>query len=615
MQMFRAVILIFFLSAGTWLNAQDVSFRASAKNVVRVGERFQLVYSVNGEGKNFRPPSIEGFDVLSGPNTSQSSSIQIINGSVSRTVEYSFTFILQAKGEEGIFDIPAAEVTVEGNVYKSNPLKIQVIQSGSTQQGQQQGGTESGGATLDDLKDDVFVRAVINKSSPMQGEQVVITYKLYFRINIAAPEFTREPSFKGFWVNDLLQDRQNLPQYQEVYKGQNYHVAELKKLALFPQRSGEFDIDPLEVKVQAQVRAKTQTRSRDPFFDSFFNDPFFNRYQTVELPLTSNALSIKVKALPSTNKPADYSGAVGSFNISSSIDKTELKTNEAINLKYIVSGSGNVELVDKINVSFPPDFEVYDPKVTKNMNYQASGVAGRKTFEYLIIPRAAGNFTIDPVSFTYFDLGKKQYVTLNTPGYEIAVEKGDDSDGNFTYTGGNQADIRYLGSDIRHIRVGDPGFRLTGAFFFGSTLFYALLAAPLALFIFFVVFWKNELKKRSNLALMKNRKATKVARKKMKKAETFMKENSRDAFYEEVSQALWGYLSDKFSIPLANLSVETVNETLAAKGVKEETITKFTETLNNCEFARFAPGDSHTAMENIYNEAVNLVSHMERELK
>jgi len=449
----------------------------------------------------------------------------------------------------------------------------------------------------------------------MQGEQVVITYKLYFRINIAAPEFTREPSFKGFWVNDLLQDRQNLPQYQEVYKGQNYHVAELKKLALFPQRSGEFEIDPLEVKVQAQVKAKTQTRSRDPFFDSFFNDPFFNRYQTVELPLTSNALSIKVKALPNTNKPADYSGAVGSFNISSSIDKTELKTNEAINLKYIVSGSGNVELVDKINVNFPPDFEVYDPKVTKNMNYQALGVAGRKTFEYLIIPRAAGNFTIDPVSFTYFDLGKQQYVTLNTPGYEIAVEKGDDSDGSFTYTGGNQADIRYLGKDIRHIRLGDPGFRLTGAFFFGSTLFYALLAAPLALFIFFVLFWKNELKKRSNLALMKNRKATKVARKKMKKAETFMKENSRDAFYEEVSQALWGYLSDKFSIPLANLSIETVNGTLAAKGVKEETIAKFTETLNNCEFARFAPGDSHTAMENIYNEAVNLVSHMERELK
>ncbi len=615
MQMLRTVILIITLLAGHLASAQEITFRASAKNVVRVGERFQLVYTVNGEGQNFRPPSIEGFDVLSGPSTSQSSSIQIINGSVSRSVEYSFTFILQARGEEGIFEIPASEVTVDGKTYTSNPVKVQVIQSGSNQQGQQQGGGGGEVTTAEDLKDDVFVRAVINKASPVQGEQVVITYKLYFRINIASPEFKKEPSFKGFWVNDLLQNRQNLPQYQEVYGGQNYHVAELKKLALFPQRSGEFSIDPLEVNVQAQVRAKTQARSRDPFFDSFFNDPFFNRYQNVEVPLKSNALTIRVKELPSANKPADFGGSVGSFDISSSIDRTELKTNEAINLKFTVSGTGNVELVDRLNVSFPPDFETYDPKVAKNMNYLASGVSGKKTFEYLLIPRAAGTFTIDPVSFTFFDLNKQQYITLRTTPYEIRVEKGDDSEAGFTYTGGNQADIRYLGSDIRHIRVGKPGFRLIGSFFFGSAIFYVLLAAPLFLFILFIMIWKNELKKRSNLALMRNRKATRVARKKMKKAESFLKENNKDAFYEEVSQALWGYLSDKFSIPLANLSIDTVNETLNARNVKEETIRKFTETLNNCEFARFAPGDSQATMENIYNEAVGLVSHMERELK
>jgi hypothetical protein len=617
MNTIRTLIVLIILLAGYSTEAQQVTFRASAKNVVRVGERFQLVYTVNGEGQNFKPPAIEGFDVLSGPSTSQSSSIQIINGSVSRSVEYTFTFILQAKGEEGIFDIPPAEVTVDGKTYKSNPLKVQVVQSGATQQGQQQqrGGEDPGVTMADDLKDDVFVRAVLNKSAPIQGEQVVVTYKLYFRINIASPEFKKEPSFKGFWVNDLLQNRQNLPQYQEVYAGQNYHVAELKKLALFPQRSGQFTIDPLEVTVQAQVRAKTQARSRDPFFDSFFNDPFFNRYQNIEVPLKSNSLSIKVRELPTTNKPADFGGSVGNFDISSSIDRTELKTNEAINLKFTVSGTGNVELVDRLNVSFPPDFEAYDPKVTKSMNYLASGVSGKKTFEYLLIPRAAGTFSIDPVSFTYFDLNKQQYVTLKTPAYEIKVEKGDDSESGITYTGANQNDIRYLGSDIRHIRVHNPEFRLIGSLFFGSTSYYLLLAAPLVLFILFVMIWKKELKKRSNLALMKNRKATKVARKKMKKAETFLKENNKEAFYEEVSQALWGYLSDKFSIPLANLSIDTVNATLRVKEVKEETIAKFTETLNNCEFARFAPGDSQTAMENIYNEAVNLVSHMERELK
>lgn len=595
---------------------QNVSFRASAKNVVRTGERFRLVYTLNGEGSNFRPPAFEGFEILSGPSTSQSSSIQIINGNVSRTVEYSYTFILQAKGEEGIFDIDPAEVAVEGNTYKSNPLKIQVIKSASGQPGQQpRSGTQSDGAGVDDLKDDVFVRALVNKTSPMQGEQVTVTYKLYFRINIAAPEFTSEPSFKGFWVNDLLKDRQSLPQYQEVYKGQNYHVAELKKLALFPQRSGDFKIDPLKLNVQAQIRTKTQSRSRDPFFDSFFNDPFFNRYKTVEVPLVSNGLTITTRPLPTANKPADFSGAVGSFELASDIDKTSLKTNEAINLKFTVKGTGNVELIDKLNVTFPPDFEVYDPKITKKMNYSASGVSGSKTFEYLLIPRAAGNFTIDPITLTFFDLGKNRYITLNTPSYDIAVEKGDDSDAAFSFTAPNQTDVRYIGSDIRHIRVTTPEFRLIGTFFFGSTWFYLLIAIPFVLFIFFIIFWKNELKKRSNLALMRNRKATKVARKKMKKADQFMKENQKDAFYEEVSQALWGYLSDKFSIPLANLSIDTVNATLSAKGVKEETINQFTEALNNCEFARFAPGDSQTAMDKIYNEAVNLISHMEREIK
>lgn len=608
----KSFILILLLVISHLLSGQDVTFRASAKNVVRTGERFQLIYSVNGEGKNFRPPAIEGFDVLNGPSTSQNSSIQIINGSVSRSVDYTFTFILQAKGTENIFDIPPAEVTVDGKKYKSNPLKIQVIKAGAKQQNQQQGNNQ--GISVEDLKDDVFVRAIINKRSPMQGEQIVVTYKLYFRINVSSPEYTKEPSFKGFWVNDLLRDRQSLPQYQEVYKGQNYHVAELKKLALFPQRSGEFKIDPLEVKVQAQVKAQNQSRSKDPFAD-FFNDPFFNRFKTIEVPMRSNSLTINVKPLPTANKPADFSGAVGKFTLSSEIDRTDLKTNEAINLKYTVSGTGNVELVDKINVNFPPDFETYDPKISKNIKYAEAGVSGKKTFEYLLIPRAAGDFVIDPITFTYYDLARKKYVSLQSPGYEIQVEKGDDSDQAFTFTGNNQTDIRYIGSDIRHIRTTPPQLRMTGTFFFGSNLYLSLLAIPLMMFILFVFIWKKELKKRSNLALMKNRKATKIARKKMKKAEQFMKQDNKKEFYVEVSQALWGYLSDKFSIPLANLSIDTVNETLIAREVTEETIQKFTDTLNNCEFARFAPGDSQAAMENIYNEAINLITHMEKELK
>ncbi len=614
MQKIISILFILLITSASVLEAQDVIFQGSAKNVVRIGQRFQLIYTLNAEGKNFQSPDIDNFKVLSSPSVSQSSSIQIINGSVSRTVEYSYTILLEAI-EEGIFEIPPAEITVENKTYKSNPLKIQVVKGGSTQQNQQQnrsGNTNT--ITLDDLKDDLFVRAVVDKRTPIQGEQIVVTYKLYFRINISNPDYTKEPSFKGFWVNDLLKNAQRLPQYQENYKGKNYHVAELKKLALFPQRSGQIKIDPMELNVQAQVKSKTQKRTRDPFFDSFFNDPFFNRYQTVNVPLSSNGITLDIKPLPSSNKPADFNGAVGKFNLNSSIDKTELKANEAINYKITVSGTGNVELVDKVDVSFPPDFEVYDPKITKKINY-ANKVSGNKTFEYLIIPRTPGDFKIEPVKFTFYDLSKKKYISLTTPAYDIKVDKGDGSESDYVYSGVNQSDIRYIGTDIRHILVDDPGLKVMGLFFFGSTLFYVLLAVPLILFIFFVIFWKNELKKRSNIALMKNRKATKVATKRMKKAEHFMKENKKEEFYEEVSQALWGYLSDKFSIPLANLSIDTVNETLTEKEVNENTIKIFIETLNNCEFARFAPGDSNTTMEKIYNEGINIISHMERELR
>lgn len=593
--------------------AQDVTFQASAKNVVRTGERFQLTYSVNTEGKNFRGPSITDFNVLGGPSTSQSSSVQIINGNVSRTVEYTFTYVLQAT-KEGIFDIVPATITVDGKNYESNAVKIQVVKSGTTQQG----GTktnEGSTASADDFKDDAFIRVSTNKSNPMQGEQIIVTYKLYFRININAPRFEKEPSFKGFWVNDLQKDRQTYVQYQETYKGQQYQVAELKKVALFPQRSGKITIPAMEGTCQTQIKSASKSRSRDPFFDSFFNDPFSSRYKTIELPLKSNSLTIDVKPLPSANKPADFNGAVGSFDFSSNINKTELKANEAINLKFTVSGQGNVELVDKIDVTFPPDFEVYDPKISKNINAANNGISGKKTFEYIIIPRVPGDFVIEPVKFSYFDLSKKKYVTLTSPEYKISVEKGDGTASDVNYSNVNRSDIRYIGSDIRYIKTGNPELGLIGAFFFGSTLFYILLLLPLVIFILFIIIWKKELKKRSNMALMRNRKATKVAQKRLKKAQQFLSEKKQSEFYEEVSQAIWGYLSDKFSIPLASLSVDTVSETLTRKEVKPEIIEKFIEIINNCEFARFAPGESHSNMEQIYNEAMNVISQMESDLR
>lgn len=616
MKLFLSAILAFMITGITGVSGQGVQFRANAPNTVQSGERFNLVYTLNAEGRNFRGPAIENFSVLSGPSTSQSSSIQIINGKVARSVEYSFTYVLAA-GKEGVFEIPPAKITVDGTSYDSNPVKINVAKGSSGTQGQQgsQSGQSGSSGNFDDLKDDVFIRAVASKTNPMQGEQIVITYKLYFRINISAPEFRKEPSFMGFWKTDLNKDRQSYKQYTENYNGQQYNVAEIKKFALFPQKSGKIEIEVAYATCQAQVREQSQQKSRDPFFDSFFNDPFFNRYKTVEIPLSANAMTINVIPLPTSNRPPQFNGAVGSFEFTPSIDKTSLKANEAINLKFTIRGKGNIELVDKLPVSFPPDFEVYDPKITSDINIAEDGVSGSKTFEYLIIPRTQGIFTIKPVNFSFFDLKRNTYQTLSSPEYTINVAKGEGSAGNVTYSGVNQADIKYIGSDIRHIKTKGLKLKAIGSYFFGSSLFYALYLLPVLLFIVFITTMKKELKKRSNISLMRNRKATKVAQKRMKKAQTFMQENKKNEFFEEVSLALWGYLSDKFSIPLSNLSMDTVKDALLAKEVNEATIKQFIETLEHCEYARFAPGESNSAMDNIYNEAVKIISQIENELK
>jgi len=604
---FLIILLLFSTILQGW--AQDVQFSASAKNVVRTGEKFQITYSLNQNGSDFNWPAMKNFRIVSGPYTSSGSSVQIINGQVSRSVDYSFTFVVMAK-DEGIFEISSAKVKIDGKLYQSNSLKIQVVKSTNNQQGGQNSGNSSGD---NDFSNDVFLKVTTSKKNPYQGEEVIITYKLYYRINISDPYFKKEPSFRGFWVQDIM-DRKGFVQYTESVKGQQFHVAEIRKYALFPQKSGKLTIESIDATVQAQIKSQSNQRSRDPF-GNFFSDPFSSRYKNIEINLDTKPLSLNVKPLPSRNKPADFSGAVGNFKMTAKVDKNSLKTNDALTLTITMSGKGNVELIKNPEISFPPDFEVYDPQITKKINYSKNGISGTKTFEYIIIPRTTGEFTINPIKFSFFDLKQKKYKTLQSDKFNISVEKGDGQQSNVTYSGTNQKDIKYIGSDIRHIKTNYPDFKLSGNIFFGSSLFYILLVIPFLLFILFIFIWKKELQKRSNVALLKNRKATKVAHKKLKKAHAYLKNENTSEFYIEISQALWGYLSDKFSIPLTNLSMDTVKASLENENVKPETIITFIELLNNCEFVRFAPGDSTSAMDNLYNQAVNAISIMENELK
>jgi hypothetical protein len=608
-------ILAFLIDGIADMSGQGIEFTASAKGNVQVGEQFRLVFTVNQQVDRFEGPDFDGFSMLSGPNQSTSQSYQFINGKVSQSYQVTYTYYLQAN-KAGTLSIGPARITVGGKTYQSNSLTINVSQSSSPQSPAPSSNQRSGQPRQETAnKNDIFIKATVDKPDPYQGEQVIVTYKIYTTVPISQINIDKISSFPGFWNQSLLNDNDPLKQYNEKLNGKDYVVADLRKIALFAQRSGVINIEPMELQCVAQIKS-ANSQTRDPFFDNFFNDPFFNRsYQNVELKVESNPLSINVKPLPASGRPLDFSGAVGSFNISSSLDRTELKTNEPLNLKITITGKGNLELIDPLTVSFPPDFETYDPKITNNLTKNSSGISGSRTFEYLIIPRNTGEFQIKPAEFSYFDPSRQSYITLSTPLYNIKVNKGADQPGGVTYSGISQKNIQFIGSDIRHIRTGYIQLEHINSFLISSTSFILWLLIPVLLFITFIVLWSKNKKRSSNIALVRNRKANKVARKNLQKASEYLRNNSTEAFFEEISRALWGYISNKFNIPLADLSIETVHNRLSDKSITSDSIGKFTSILENCEFARFAPGDKSGKMQEIYNQALEVISKIEQELK
>ncbi len=603
-----ALILIFMLLSANMF-ADDIKFTATGKTAVRVGEKFQLIYKINAEGKGFNGPNITNFQVLSGPNTSTNSSVQIINGQVKSKVDYIFSYILKAT-KDGSFKIPAARINVNGKNYTSNSVAIKVVKSSGTSK------TSTGDNASTGSANQLFLRANISNTTPFQNEQVIITYRIYTNIPISNIDGSKISSFPGFWAKDLMQNVKEYPQSREMINGKEFVVAQVKKFALFPQRSGEIIIKPGELECVAQIKSQTNRKSTDPFFDSFFNDPFFNsRYQNIEKQLLSNSLKINVKPLPTQNKPANFTGAVGDFSFKSEISTLEVKANEAITLKYTLQGKGNIELIDPPNIVFPPDFEVYDPEIKNSISVKTNGVSGTRTFEYLIIPRNPGDYKIKSITFSFFNTKTNSFQKINTPDYAIKVNKGEMQVAGVTYTGIGKEDIRYIAKDIRHIKLPPFQLRPIDTFFFRSFWYNILLILPLIISVFIIIFWRQTVKRRSDIVRMKTRKATKASKKRLKLANSFLKEGKENNFYVEISRALWGYLSDKLTIPKAELSIDTVKEILQKRGVNQSITDMFIETLNNTEYARFAPGDKSENMEKIYNEALGVISKIERELK
>jgi len=605
-----------------WLWAQDApTLSVSTKKQVMVGERFQVVFEANAEGKNFQAPSFEGFTVVGGPFTSTSSSFQMVNGSMSHSVKCTYTFALQAY-QEGTFHIGSASLTVKGNKISSSPFDIKVLPDDGSHAAPSGGGSTSGqGQSQQNTSDpkvsgqDLFIRVIPSKKSVYVGEQVVLTYKIYTKVPVSSLSVERMPSYAGFWTKDISDNSGSLRQNSEYINGIEYTTAEIQKIVAVPQRSGTFTIEPMIIECIAQIRTeRNNSRSMDPF-EAFFNDPFFNRNITnVKKELTSQTLNLEVKSLPENGRPASFMGAVGDYNFKSDIDKTELSTNEAFTLTLTVSGTGNVELLQMPEPVFPPDFEVYDPKITMNVSNNANGLSGTKKAEYLVIPRRAGSFTVPAIEFSYFNPSNASYRTLQSQPYEIKVEKGKGGDDGGGIYASNQEGIKYLGSDVRHIMTGNAHLKPVHSVFFGSAAYFVALVVLLLLFVILLFVMKNREQQKLDTAANRNRKADKVARGRLKSAAQFLKAKDQEKFYVEMSQALWGYIADKLGIERSKLSMDTVNETMKAKNVPDELTQQFVDTLNSCEFARFAPGSAEAKMDDLYQRGIDVISKAEKVL-
>lgn len=607
MRKFIFIVTGLLFLAGTCLKADGVTFKASAPNAVVMGQQFQLTYTVNEEGAGgLRTPDLTDFDVLMGPTSSVSRSIQYINGKSSSSYSQTFTYVLMPK-KEGTFNLGPATIKIKNSNYSSNSLVIKVLPSDKTAEAASSGsgGSQASSGSSNIGGDELFVRMNVSKRSVYEQEGFLVTFKLYSLYDAALND-VKFPEFEGF----LAQDIELNPQWTlENYNGRNYRAVVIKQTVLYPQRSGKITIEGGKYDAVVRIRSKQRVRS-------IFDD-FFDTYQDVKRVLTTAPVTIDVKPLPS-GKPASFQGAVGSYTMKASISSDLIKTNEAVTINVTLSGNGNIKLAKNPVITFPNDFEVYDPKVNNNIKTTPTGTSGTKSIKYMAIPRYAGDFVIPAVQFSYFDPKDGSYKTLSSQPFKLHVEKGvggEISSGPVISNFGTQESVKYLGQDIRYIKVSKPHFVSNKEIFFGSFMYIMAYVLIAVLFIVFFAIYRKQVKENANIALVRTKKANKIAVRRLKKTKKLLKERKKEEFYDEVLHAVWGYLSDKLNIPQANLTKDNVEAELMVFGVDKEVSDDFINILNTCEFARYAPSQASEAMEQLFKQTVNAIGKMENIIK
>ena len=603
------VLAIFSASA-----AEKVTFEANSPLTVAVGEAFRVEFALNAkpDGDTFKAPSFEGFDVLAGPAISQGSSVQIVNGSMTKSVSYTYTFVLLPQAA-GNVTIGAAEVKVDGSSYRTRPLPIEIVNEGEGSRAQQQqGGSNRADDTQADAqsrigKDDILLRAVVSRSSVYKNEPLHVAFKLYTRVPYVNIVPESAPSFNGFWSQDLS-DPNSARVGRETYAGKVYETRVLYDYLLYPQQVGSLTIDPVDMTVVAQV--VVQSRHADPFFGG--GREVFNVPRKVQ----SQRATVQVKALPA-GAPASFSGAVGNFTMDTQFPSERIAANSGATVTVKISGTGNLTFVQAPKLPLPTSFEQYNVKTTESINTSASGISGYRQFEYHFIARAEGAYDIEPIEFTYFDPQRVQYVTLKSKPLTLEITPDARGGGDAVVMQGrgmSKEEVKMLGQDIRFIKLGGAQLRSERVPFIFSAAYWILLLGVLALFTMIYVALRKQIRESQNVALVRGKRANKVAVQRFRAAKRYMEEQNRHAFYEEMLRALWGYMSDKFNIPVANLTKENVREELHKRGVSSEDSQRFTDIITRCDEAQYSPVES-ARMNDVYSEGVNLISRIESVIK
>lgn len=597
----RLGLILYILSMVLVVKAQSIS--VWAPSAVSTGENFRIAYTVNTQNvEDFRAGNIPaGIEVIAGPYTSSQSSFQMVNGHTSSSSSITYTYTLYAE-KAGHYTIPGARAKIGGHTVTSKPVNIKVTgarrQNGNAPQmhDDADNGLRTAGSRISG--NDLFVRVSANKRRVHEQEPILLTYKVYTLVELTQLD-GKMPDLTGFHTQEVKLPAQKSFHVEKV-NGRNYRCVTWSQYVMYPQMTGALKIPSITFKgIVVQ-----QNRSVDPL-EAFFNGG--SGYVEVKRDIVAPGLNVQVDPLPT--KPTDFSGGVGHFSISAQADKTTLKAGNPVTIRVVVSGTGNLKLIKQPVLSLPKDFDKYDPKVTDKTRLTANGIEGSMVYDFLVVPRNQGKYMLPAISFVYYDTEANAYRTVKTQPIALTVEKGDGK--STTVDDYSQS----LPDDILPIKTGEVKMVPAGNHFFASAAYWVCLGISILAFIILLIVFRKRAIDNADVVRMKGKKANKVAIRRLRTASKLMFERKHDAFYDEVLKALWGYVGDKLNMPVEQLSRENISDNLSHKSINQLTIDKFISALDECEFARYAPGDEAGNMSKTYEMAFDAIMEIENAIK